>query len=119
MMRKLATRLILWLCNRFDVWPMDEQRIFMGDDAKARSHRWEAFAKEQGGLFDMIEALRRETFEQAAEIPPHEVEQLQYAAMSDRNLRRLKQRVQSIIAQGKIQERNEARPEALRILKSV
>jgi hypothetical protein len=39
--------------------------------------------------------------------------------MSDRNLRRLKQRVQTIIAQGKIQERNEARPEALRILKSV
>ena len=118
MMRNLVIRFVLWLCARFDINPLDETRIRMGDDAKARSHRWQAFAVEEGGLFDMIEALRRETFEQASEIPPEEVAKLQYAAMSDRNLRRLKQRVQSIITQGKIQERNEAK-KPVQILKSV
>lgn len=119
MMRNLIARLILWLCHRFDVWPMDETRYSMGDDAKARSERWEMFAREDGGLFDMIETLRRETFEQASEIPPHEVEKLQYAAMSDRNLRRLKQRVVGVIAAGKIEERNEAAKARMRIVKSV
>lgn len=118
-MRKLMARLILWLCNHFDVWPLDEQRIPMGSDAKARSERWEQFAREDGGLFDMIEGLRRETFEQASEIPPEEIEKLQYAAMSDRNLRRLKQRVQSVIAQGKIEAKREAEARTVRILKSV
>ncbi|WP_230280259.1 hypothetical protein [Croceicoccus sp. Ery15] len=115
----MIRRLILWLCHRFDVWPMDETRIPMESDAKARSIRWEQFAREEGGLFDMIEALRRETFELASEIPPHEVEKLQYAAMSDRNLRRLKQRIQGVIAAGKIEERNEAAKARPRIVKSV
>lgn len=118
-MKALATRLILWLCNRFDVWPIAENRINMGADKIARSQRWEAFANEEGGLFDMIEALRREAFEHASELPPEEVEKLQYFAMSDRNLRRLKQRVQSVIAQGKIEARNAERGTAQRILKSV
>ena len=112
-------KIILWLCKRFDVWPIDETRIPMGGDAKERSLRWEQFAREEGGLFDMIEALRRETFEQAGEIPPHEVEKLQYAAMSDRNLRRLKQRVSGVIAAGKIETRNDAAKRRPQIVKSV
>lgn len=118
-MRDLAIRLILFLCQRFDVWPVEHKRLSMGVDKQARSQRWEQFAVEEGGLFDMIEALRRETFEQASDIPPEEVEKLQYAAMSDRNLRRLRQRVQSVIAVGKIEARNKAAKAQARILKSV
>lgn len=119
MIHKAIIRLILWLCHRYNVWPLDETRTPMEADAKARSIRWEQFAKEEGGLFDMIEALRRETFEQASEIAPHEVEKLQYAAMSDRNLRRLKQRITGVIAAGKIETRNDAARERVRIVKSV
>ena len=118
-MRKIVIRVVLWLCSRYDIWPMDETRTPMSNDAKARSLRWQEFATEEGGLFDMIEALRRETFDQASEIPPHEVEKLQYAAMSDRNLRRLKQRVSGVIAAGKIETRNDAAKRRPQIVKSV
>lgn len=118
-MRNLAIRIVLWLCDRFAIAPLDETRSAMDKDAKARSIRWEQFAKEEGGLFDMIETLRRETFEQASEIPPEDVAKLQYAAMSDRNLRRLKQRIVGVIASGRIEEHNEAAKARPRILKSV
>lgn len=118
-MRSLAIRLVLWLCNRFGFWPIDEARIAMGGDKVTRGQRWEQFAKEEGGLFDMIEKLRRETFEQAAELPPEDVAKLQYFALSDRNLRRLKQEVVSVIAAGEIERRNEERKRPVRIVKSV
>ena len=115
-MRNLITRAVLWLAYRLGHALIPQDRIPMGSDAQARSERWEQFAREEGGLYDMIEALRRETFEQAAETDPKDVERLQYAAMADRNLRRLKLRVDSVIATGKIEAKRQ--PTDLRIIKS-
>lgn len=115
MMRKL----ILWLCHRFDAWPIEEARIEMGADKIARSQRWQAFANEAGGLFDMIEQQRREAFEAYSALPPSAHDDRVYLAMTDRNLRALKQRVVSVIAAGEIEARNEARKQHPRILKSI
>lgn len=112
-------KLILWLCRVFEVHPLDEARILMGDEAKARSHRWEAFAREDGGLFDMIEGERRKAFEAYSALPPDAHDERVYLAMSDRNWRALEARVRSVITAGKIEERNEARKAPSRILKSV
>ena len=112
-------KLILWLCRTFDVHPIDEARIRMGDDAKVRSHRWEAFAKEEGGLFDMIEGERIKAFEAYSALPPNAHDERVYLAMTDRNWRALEARVRSVITAGKIEERNEARKANAPIVKSV
>ena len=106
MLRKLVLRLVMWLCARCDINPLDEARVNMGADKVARSQRWEAFANEEGGIFDMIEALRKESFEAYGELPPSAHDERVYLAMTDRNLRRLKQRVVSVITAGKIEARN-------------
>ena len=114
--RNLVTRLILWLCARFDVWPIDEARIPMADDAKARSMRWQEFAGEEGGLFDMIEAMRTKAFEEYSALPPAAHAERDYLALSDRNLRALKQRVVSVIAAGEIAEKNDAMRQRMNVV---
>lgn len=117
-MRNLITRLILWLAARMGYVLIAQDRTPMADDAKARSDRWERFAREEGGLYDMIKAMRLEAFEAAAETDPKDVERLQYWAMSDRITRRLKQRVDSVIATGKIEAERDKLRHDLRIIKS-
>ena len=117
-MRNLYTRLVLWLAYRLGYTLITEDRIPMGDEPKARSERWEQFAREKGGLYDMIEALRREAFEAFAECAPDAREERDYIALSDRNLRRLKQRVDSVIATGKIEAERDKLRHDLRIIKS-
>lgn len=110
-MRRLAVRLILWLSKRFDIVLINEQRIAMGGDQVARSQRWEAFAKEEGGLFDMIRAQREMAFEAYADTPPDDVATKEHLAMQDRALRQIEARVKSVIATGQIkaqQQRQEA-----------
>lgn len=102
MIRNLAIRLVLWLCARFDIVPLDETRKFASPDAVARGQRWEAFYHEQGGLADMIAALRKEAFEAAAELDPAETDKIYYWATADRNLRRLEHKVRGVIANGQI-----------------
>ena len=92
-MRKLAVRLVLWLCARFDIVPLDESRKFLGADRVARGQRWETFYTEEGGIGDMIRAIREEAFEVAAETPPSDIETLQYWTTADRTARRLDQKV--------------------------
>jgi len=101
-MRNLVIRFVLWLCRRFEISLLDEQRRYMGADEVARSQRWESFYLEQGGLADMIAELRREAFEVAAELDPRDTDLIYYWATSDRNARRLEQKVRSVIANGKI-----------------
>lgn len=103
MMRSIALALCNWLVRRFDFSLIDEARLLMGKDAVARGERWEQFYREDGGIADMIEALRREAFEAAAELDPSETDKIAYWGMSDRNLRRLAQRVENIIATGKLE----------------
>jgi hypothetical protein len=101
-MRNLAVMLVLWLCDRFDIVPLDEARRFASPDAVARGQRWEAFYHEEGGLADMIAALRREAFEAAAELDPRDTDKIYYWATADRNLRRLEQKVRGVVQNGKI-----------------
>lgn len=105
MLRSLAIRLVLWLCQRFDITVIDEQRRMIGADAIDRAVRWEAFYLEQGGLADMLADIRREAFEHASELDPGETDKIYYWATADRNVRKLEQRVRSVIAHGKIEAR--------------
>lgn len=102
-MRALAIRIVLWLCARFDIVPLDEMRLHMGADAIERGKRWQAFYHEQGGLADMIAALRKEAFEAAAELDPSDTDKIYYWATADRNLRRVEQKVRTLIANGRME----------------
>jgi hypothetical protein len=101
-MRNLAIRLVLWLCARFDIVPLDETRRFVTPDAVARGQRWEAFYSEEGGLADMVAQARREAFEAYAECRPDAVSEKEYLAASDRCWRQLDARVRNVIATGKL-----------------
>lgn len=118
-MRNLLARLILWLARRLDINLIDEARIRMGPDKVARSQRWEAFANEDGGLFDMIEHERRVAFEAYSACPPDARAERDYLAMTDRNWRTLKQRIAGVIVEGKIEQRNADAKRQVRIVKSV
>lgn len=119
MMRNLAIRLVLWLCRVFDITPLDEARRFASPDAVARGQRWEAFFHEEGGLADMITALRREAFETAAELDPRDTDKIYYWATADRNLRRLEQKVRGVIVNGQIAAKRGAHADAGMPRKSV
>ena len=101
-MRNLAVRLVLWLCARFDIVLLDEVRRFASPDAVARGERWHAFYHEEGGIADMILTIRKEAFEAAAEIDPRETNLIYNWAIADRNLRKLDQRVRTVINNGQI-----------------
>lgn len=121
-MRNLAIRLILWLCQRYDITVLDEARRVMSVDAKARSVQWEAFYTEREGLADMLAELRKEAFEAMAEVDPKDTDKIYYLATSDRNVRRLEQRIRGVIQSGKIEAANDAAKERLNgapLMKSV
>lgn len=113
-MRNLAVRLVLWLCRRFDINPLDEARRFVSPDAVTRGQRWEGFYHEQGGLADMIQSARREAFEAYAECRPDNVAEKEYLAASDRCWRQIDRRIRSVIETGKIAAKNaEANPQGM------
>lgn len=103
MTRRIALALVNWLIARFNLSVIEESRRIGGSDAVERGARWEAFYREQGGLADMLAELRREAFEAAGEVDPSETDKLWYFAMSDRNLRRLQQRIEAVVQHGKIE----------------
>ena len=105
-MRNLALSLTLWLIARLNLPVIVNTRINNGTDAVARGARWEAFYHEQGGLADMLAGLRREAFEAAAELDPRETDLIYYWATADRNIRKLQGRVETVVAQGKIEAAN-------------
>ena len=119
MIRALVIRLVLWLCRVFDIVPLDEARKFMSPDQVARGQRWEAFYHEDGGLADMLAAIRKEAFEAAAELDPAETDKIYYWATADRNLRKLDQRVRNVIVNGQIAAKRAAHVDAGMPRKSV
>ena len=118
-MRNLAIRLVLWLCCRFGIVMLDEARRFVSPDAVARGQRWEAFYTEEGGLADMIAALRKEAFEAAAELDPSDTDKIYYWATADRNLRRLEQKVRGVIVSGQIAAKQAAHVDVAPLRKSI
>jgi hypothetical protein len=111
--RNYAIRLVLWLCARFDIVLLDEQRRIASPDAVERGARWEAFYLEQGGLADMLADIRKEAFEAAAELDPRDTDKIYYWATADRNVRKLEQRVRAVIGAGKVEADNRKRLQAV------
>lgn len=119
-MRNLAIQLVLWLCARYGITVLEEQRRLVSTDAVERGQRWQSFYSEQGGLADMLADIRREAFEVAAEIDPSETDKIYYWAMADRNVRKLEQRIRNVIATGDIErQRREVATPATFARKSV
>jgi len=121
-MRDLLVRLVLWACRKLDINPVEQARLDATGDAVQRGMRWEQFYREDGGIADMIAALRLDAFEAAAELDPADTDKIYYWATADRNLRRLDGKVRAIIATGKLaKDRGEEaeRLGAMRIPKSV
>lgn len=121
-MRRIVIRLIRWACKRWSISPIDETRIMNGADAVERGARWETFYREQGGLADMLMALRAEAFEVAAELDPKDTDKIYYWAMADRNIRRLQARIEGVIVTGKAEsERRQfiEREQSARVLRSI
>lgn len=109
MIRSLAIHLILFLCDRFNVWPIEEARIPMGGDAKARSQRWEQFAREDGGLFDLLGKIKTEYLAKMGTVKPGDADTLEALAIGAHVTDKLKAEVRSVIAAGKIDEATENR----------
>lgn len=103
MIRRLALALVNWLIAHFNLSVIEESRLIGGKDAVERGARWEAFYREQGGLADMLTELRMEAFEAAAELDPTETDKIYYWATADRNIRKLQQRIESVIQHGRIE----------------
>ncbi len=102
-MRKVLVRLVLWAVQRLQI---TQTRLLAGADAVERGARWEAFYREEGGLADMLDAIRREAFEVAGELDPSETDKIYYWAMADRNVRKLRQRIEQVIISGKTEAEN-------------
>jgi len=80
----------------------DLPRVRNGSDAVARGVRWEQFYVEEGGLADMLRAMRFELFEDwgSASLGDHAVRDR--LAIKDEAIRDLGRRVQTVIETGKI-----------------
>lgn len=114
-MRKLIVRFILWLCNRFDVHPLDEARIDLGTDKKARSQRWEGFAREQGGLFDLTRKIKADYMAAMGRVKPGDAKALEALAIGARVCDQLDAQVRAVIASGEIEAANEDRAARLSV----
>lgn len=115
MLRNFAIRLVLWLCDHFDIRPLDETRINMGADKKARSQRWEAFAKEDGGLFDMLDKIKADYLTKMGKVAPGDAKSLEALAIGARVVDGLKSEVRSVIAEGQIAQVQEDRAARLNV----
>lgn len=81
-------------------------RIDNGGDAITRGQRWEDFYREQGGLGEMIEALRRSYFEKVGTLKPGDTQSLEALGMADRIAREIEGQVIQVIESGKIAQSN-------------
>jgi len=77
-------------------------RIQNGTDAVARGQRWEAFAVEEGGIYDMIAALRADYFAKVGQLSPSETDKLLALGMADKIAREIEGKVRTVIETGKI-----------------
>ena len=102
-MHNIAVRLILWLCHRLNINPINHARMVASHDAVHRGQQWDMFYREEGGLRDMLADIRREAFEAAGELDPKETDKIYYWAMADRNVRKLQNRIEAVIVTGRVE----------------
>lgn len=82
--------------------PRSLERISNGTDAIARGQRWQAFAEEEGGLYDMIASLRRDYFTKVGQLSPGDTDKLLALGMADKIAQEIERKVQSVIETGRI-----------------
>lgn len=90
------------IAARFGYVRREYRRIHNGSDAIARGERWESFYAEQGGLNDMITALRRDYFEKFATLKPSDRDSMFALAVADKVAREIDGKVRSVIETGKM-----------------
>lgn len=122
MLRNLVARLVLWLCARFDITPVEQMRLKHTSSAVERGMRFEQFYREEGGLADMIATIRARYFEQASAIGHRDDDKLYEFVVADRCARELEREVLQVIATGKAvaeRQKHVEREEAARILRAI
>ena len=100
----MIKRLVLWLCSRFDINIIEERRLDAGQDAVERGARWEQFAREEGGLYDMLEVIEKDIFLATQELRPTQTEELYAAALAARSVRQLRGQVEMVVAAGELEK---------------
>lgn len=117
----MLKRFAAWLAEYAGVSPqIASERLKGGTDAVERGQRWEAFYREQGGLADMLESLRREAFEAAAEAGVRDDQTRLAWLLQDRAYRRLQNKIEAVVISGKAaiaRQEQVARDEAIRIVR--
>lgn len=99
-------KLLDWIAMKLGYVSREYPRIQNGADAVARGERWEGFYREEGGLADMIIALRRDYFEKIGSLKPGDVDALRSLGMADRIAREIDAKVREVIETGKIARSN-------------
>jgi hypothetical protein len=100
----MLKRLALWLADYAGIRPeIAAERLKGGADAVERGQRWETFYREEGGLADMLEGLRREAFEAAQEAGAKDDQTRLAWMLQDRAYRRLQGRIENVVVTGKVE----------------
>lgn len=74
-------------------------------DAVAKAHRWMNFYNEEGGIGDLIAAIRKEYFEAIGSLVPGNTAGLEALAMADLIARKLDGAIKLIIETGDLERR--------------
>ena len=109
MIRRVLDRIAAW----FGYYPREYKRIHLGGDAIARGARWEQFYTEEGGLADMLRAMRQELFEDWAEARFGDVPTRDRLAVKDEAIRDLARRVQTVVDTGKLRASEQAQKDRI------
>lgn len=102
-----------WL-NRFFLWlgyiradtPRPYTRTQNGTDAIARGQRWQAFAEEDGGLYDMIHSLRADYFAKYSQLSPDDRGKQLALSVADKIAQEFSAKVSTIIETGKMRAKD-------------
>lgn len=104
------------LLARYGYWKWPEKNGNRDTDAVARGHRWGSFYGEQGGLSDMLEAMRRSYFERASQLKPGDIDALMALSLADRIVAEIDGQVRAIIVEGEVAATDRKRAEQIAAL---
>lgn len=86
--------------------PAPLPRVNNGTDSIARGQRWEAFAEEEGGLYDMFARLKTDYFMKVGQLSPGDRDKLLALGMAHKIAGEIERQVQQVIETGKIAANN-------------
>jgi len=107
----MLDRFFAWLGYTRTDAPRSYTRVNNGADAIARGQRWQAFAEEEGGLYDMIASLRADYFAKVGQLNPSERDKLLALGMADKIAREIEGKVRAVIDTGNIRAKEKEHTE--------